>query len=468
MKRTEIRFKHIVIIFTLIFLMLVGAGLWYGIHYIENKLLASSEAMAIDIALLVKNNFQITDDEVEYMKSLSFNEMETDDINKRLMDVGNGVSLHAQVTNVYLVAPLTKEEYRYCEDPETAEFLGVALDEPLDGIWLLNGKINADGVFEAVERENIYRYTVLDANQWKGILSKETVGSYSKDAWGNFITGYAPIYTIEGNFVGLLGIDMDPDTYQEGAQKMVLVLVLTVAVIVISMTTLFVVFLIKYVKAREGQREYRFYSDMSHEMRTPMNGILGVANLSKSETDVSTLQRNMEQIEKQGQVLLKLMNITLDYRKDKKTSKKGLGQDTSLNKQTVADDLLILQNKHVLLCEDHPLNAQITKKVLLKVGMQVDIAENGKIALDTFTASQTGYYDIILMDLRMPVMDGFMATRYIRSLDREDARTIGIIALTANAYDEDKMDAAEAGMNAHLTKPVIPQTLYHAMLQLIR
>ena len=100
--------------------------------------------------------------------------------------------------------------------------------------------------------------------------------------------------------------------------------------------------------------------------------------------------------------------------------------------------------------------------------IEADVAENGRIALEDFTSRPAGYYDAILMDMRMPEMDGLEATRAIRELDRPDAKTIPIIALTANAFDEDVQRSLQAGLNAHLSKPVQPETLFETLETLIR
>ena len=100
--------------------------------------------------------------------------------------------------------------------------------------------------------------------------------------------------------------------------------------------------------------------------------------------------------------------------------------------------------------------------------MEVEHAENGRIALELFASHPEGYYDAILMDMRMPEMDGLEATQAIRALDRIDAKTVPIIALTANAFDEDVQRSMQAGLNAHLSKPVEPESLYETLESLIR
>jgi len=113
-----------------------------------------------------------------------------------------------------------------------------------------------------------------------------------------------------------------------------------------------------------------------------------------------------------------------------------------------------LKGLRVLLAEDVAINAEIMTMLLGSHGMEVDLAENGRQAVDMFAEHGSGYYAAILMDIRMPVMDGLEAARTIRGMAREDAGKIPIIALTANAFDEDIRRSEQAGMNAHLSKPV--------------
>ncbi|MBR0227797.1 MAG: amino acid permease [Clostridia bacterium] len=127
-----------------------------------------------------------------------------------------------------------------------------------------------------------------------------------------------------------------------------------------------------------------------------------------------------------------------------------------------------LQGLRVLLAEDMEINAEILTDLLDMEGISAEHAENGQIAVDMFSAHPAGFYDAVLMDVRMPVMDGLEAARALRALDRPDAKTIPIIALTANAFDEDVQRSLQAGMNAHLSKPVEPDRLYETLRRLIR
>ena len=126
-----------------------------------------------------------------------------------------------------------------------------------------------------------------------------------------------------------------------------------------------------------------------------------------------------------------------------------------------------LNGRRILLAEDVMINAEIMKKILSMKGMITDHAENGQLAAEKFAASEVGSYDAVLMDVRMPVMDGLQATAAIRAMDRPDAKTVPIIAMTANAFDEDVQMSLQAGMNAHLSKPVEPDRLYETLSGLI-
>ena len=126
-----------------------------------------------------------------------------------------------------------------------------------------------------------------------------------------------------------------------------------------------------------------------------------------------------------------------------------------------------LKGRRILMAEDVLINAEIMKEIIHSKEAEIDHAENGKIVLSMFAESPFWYYDAVLMDVRMPEMDGLEATAAIRALDRPDAKTIPVIALTANAFDEDVQRSLQVGMNAHLSKPVEPDRLYQTLEELI-
>lgn len=142
------------------------------------------------------------------------------------------------------------------------------------------------------------------------------------------------------------------------------------------------------------------------------------------------------------------------------TGKTGGGTAQPADKERIAK---ALAGKRILLCEDHPLNQQIATRLLTRMGVTVEIANDGKQGTQAFEKSEENDFDAILMDIRMPEMDGLQATRYIRSLNRPDAKKIPIIAMTANAFVEDVEATSAAGMNEHLSKPIDPQKLYQTL-----
>ena len=119
--------------------------------------------------------------------------------------------------------------------------------------------------------------------------------------------------------------------------------------------------------------------------------------------------------------------------------------------------------KRILLAEDVIMNREIAKTILSEAGFEVDTVENGKIAVEVFKNSAPGYYDLILMDIQMPVMDGYEATKKIRALENKELAEIPIIAMTANAFEEDRKQALESGMNGHMVKPIRVNELYSTL-----
>jgi CheY-like chemotaxis protein len=127
-----------------------------------------------------------------------------------------------------------------------------------------------------------------------------------------------------------------------------------------------------------------------------------------------------------------------------------------------------ISGMRILLAEDNDLNAEIAMMILEESGCVVNHAPDGRAAASMFENSAIGDYDAILMDLRMPNMDGIEATRAIRAMDRSDASSIPIIAMTADAFAEDARKCMEAGMNAHLAKPIDVDQLTRTLVRLVR
>ncbi|MEG2407130.1 MAG: response regulator, partial [Clostridiales bacterium] len=123
--------------------------------------------------------------------------------------------------------------------------------------------------------------------------------------------------------------------------------------------------------------------------------------------------------------------------------------------------------KNILLVEDHHLNIMVAKKLLEFKNAKVTVAENGKIGLETFAAAQECAFDAVLMDIRMPVMDGLESAAAIRSLNSPWAKIVPIIAMSANAFEEDIQKSIDAGMNQHLAKPINVELLYKTLSTLM-
>lgn len=127
-----------------------------------------------------------------------------------------------------------------------------------------------------------------------------------------------------------------------------------------------------------------------------------------------------------------------------------------------------MEMRRVLLAEDHPINTEIAKRMLTRHGIQVDCVTNGRLAVERYLEADAGSYDAILLDIRMPEMNGLEAAQAIRAAGRFDAKTIPIIAMTANAFENDRQDTRAAGMNAHISKPVEEEVLMETLRKFIR
>ena len=198
--------------------------------------------------------------------------------------------------------------------------------------------------------------------------------------------------------------------------------------------------------------------DSSRKNRDGSTG-LGMA-ITKSLVDMMNGTINVESEKGKGTEFTVVVTLKRSERMDAAAGERAA-------QAADADAGYTLAGRRVLIAEDMEINAEILMDILEMEEIEADHAENGRIAVDMFSASDPGAYSAVLMDIRMPEMDGLEAAEAIRALDRPDAKTIPIIALTANAFDEDVQRSLQAGMNAHLTKPVEPEVLYRTLEELI-
>ncbi|WP_294427801.1 ATP-binding protein [uncultured Treponema sp.] len=183
-------------------------------------------------------------------------------------------------------------------------------------------------------------------------------------------------------------------------------------------------------------------------------------SITKSIVEMMNGEIQVESQKGKGSTFTVTLTLTDSDKQNCESEEQDKLQDETKNK---AD----LKGRHILVAEDMDVNAEIILMVLQIREMEAERAQNGKIAVEKFNGKPEGYYDAILMDMRMPEMDGLEATRAIRALDRKDAKTIPIIALTANAFDEDVQRSLQSGLNAHLSKPIDAELLYETLERLI-
>ena len=203
-------------------------------------------------------------------------------------------------------------------------------------------------------------------------------------------------------------------------------------------------------------RLFKPYSQENNELSSQLTGSgLGMA-ITKNLVEIMGGHLEVDSALGEGTTF----TAYLDIQRATKESADKLEREKKEKSETIMADL---SGRKILLCEDHPLNAEIAQKLLEKAGCSVEWAENGQIGVELFEKSEDYSFDAVLMDIRMPVMDGISAARTIRSLLKPDAATVPIIAMTANAYDSDIQNCMDAGMNAHIAKPVNPQRLYKVL-----
>ena len=209
--------------------------------------------------------------------------------------------------------------------------------------------------------------------------------------------------------------------------------------------------LAKEIVEQSSRAKSEFLSRMSHEMRTPMNAVIGMNRLAKGVDDRDKRNEYLEKADKASRHLLQLIDSVLDITDiESKTSDKNSGA------------VLSFQGKTALLADDIEINREIIINMLEDTQINIECAWNGREALNIFK-DNPDKFDIIIMDINMPEMDGMEATRQIRSLTTPKGKQVPIIAVTANVLPEEVKRYMQAGMNGFVGKPVMPESLLRVL-----
>ena len=205
-----------------------------------------------------------------------------------------------------------------------------------------------------------------------------------------------------------------------------------------------------------------------HSSKTEVYGGTGLGlAICKSLVDLMDGSIHVESKYKRGSSFV--VRIKLERMDNQQTVAEKAAKESRLQRESKEQSQMnfIFLGKRILVVEDHPLNIEVVTRLLEKRGFVVHQASNGQEALEMFLRSSENYYQAILMDIRMPVLDGLEATAKIRALNRADSQTVPIIAMTANAFDLDKELSKRAGMNAHLAKPIEPAKLFGTLKEFL-
>lgn len=213
-------------------------------------------------------------------------------------------------------------------------------------------------------------------------------------------------------------------------------------------------------KREKAGEERQFVSELSYNVRNPLNTICGITEIAKKSvvngSDKDTLMSYLDIL---GDAATELQQTIDHFFECFET-----GNYAALHGDSSDDvDFAILNNLRVLVVEDSSVSQLIAKELLESHGSIVTLCDSGKEAVEMFTGSITGTYDVILMDINMPGMDGYEATDAIRTSTHTQARTIPIIAMTAEALPDDIQRAMQTGMNAHISKPINAEKIVSAV-----
>lgn len=213
--------------------------------------------------------------------------------------------------------------------------------------------------------------------------------------------------------------------------------------------------------------------EMSHDFRTPLHIILGCTDMAETHYEnKDRVLRYLQSIRASGEYLLEIINKIMQTAHQGQAATANSGSNTAnlddcLKKGTVGRQCLTgvydFSGKRILIAEDMEINREIVGELLRQNGAGIEFAEDGQICLEKVTAAAAGYYDLILMDVKMPNLDGIEATKRIRRLPDAEKASVPIIAVTANVHEKDRSAAIAAGMNAFTEKPISAEKLFEVM-----
>lgn len=207
------------------------------------------------------------------------------------------------------------------------------------------------------------------------------------------------------------------------------------------------------------------FEPFEREKNTTSSGIQGTGlGMAITKNIVEMMNGTINVASKQG--VGTEVTLSFTFRLNSETEHFSDTYEHAADKKLVSDGVN-LYSEHILLVEDNELNQEIAVAILSDAGFNIDVAENGQIAVDVIKESVPGYYSLVLMDVQMPVMDGYEATVAIRKLEDEQLSSIPILAMTANAFEEDRQKALDAGMNGHIAKPIDIETLFDEISKII-
>ena len=211
----------------------------------------------------------------------------------------------------------------------------------------------------------------------------------------------------------------------------------------------------------------KIFTAFERERTSTVSGVEGTGlGMSITKSIVDMMGGTIEVITSPGSGTTIVIRLKLKIAEEKDVAK-DQQETTDRTEAEPADNAIDFTGKRLLLVEDNMINMEIANMILQEAGFTVETAENGKIAVDKVSSSEPGYYDAVLMDIQMPVMDGYEATREIRALHNKDLANIPILAMTANAFKEDELAALEAGMQAHIAKPVDVEQLMKTLASVL-